>query len=132
MKILIVDDSRVIRVQLAKVLREANQDFLLFEAENGLEALQTLSQNADINIILSDINMPDMCGMSLAKEIKAKSEYDDIEVVFFTTECSPVMKSKARELGVSAWVPKPVKAPLILAMLKRISDKIFSKKEALA
>ena len=101
------------------------------EAENGLEALEVLQKNCDVDIVLSDINMPGMCGINLVKAIREKEAYNELAIAFFTTECCPVMKLKAKQLGVLAWIPKPIKPPLIINTLSKLVDKILSKKEAL-
>ena len=70
MKILIVDDSTTIRVQLDKTLKESKKGFQVYEAENGVQALNVLKDNPDIKIVISDINMPEMDGITLAEFVK--------------------------------------------------------------
>ena len=132
MKILVVDDSKTTRVQIERTIRESLQDYEIFHAENGLEALDVLQSNPGINIILSDINMPEMDGMALAQSVRKKKELNNIEILFLTTECSKDMKSEAKRIGVCAWIPKPAKPALLLNVLERVVTRIFNKNEALA
>ena len=132
MKILVVDDSKTTRVQIERTIRESLQDYEIFHAENGVEALEVLQSNPGINIILSDINMPEMDGMALAQSVRKKKELNNIEILFLTTECSKDMKSEAKRIGVCAWIPKPAKPALLLNVLERVVTRIFNKNEALA
>ena len=132
MKILVVDDSKTTRVQIERTIRESLQDYEIFHAENGVEALEVLQSNPGINIILSDINMPEMDGMALAQSVRKKKELNNIEILFLTTECSKDMKSEAKRIGVCAWIPKPAKPALLLSVLERVVTRIFNKNEALA
>ena len=132
MKILVVDDSKTTRVQIERTIRESLQDYEIFHAENGVEALDVLQSNPGINIILSDINMPEMDGMALAQSVRKKKELNNIEILFLTTECSKDMKSEAKKIGVCAWIPKPAKPALLLSVLERVVTRIFNKNEALA
>mgnify|MGYP001423590768 FL=1 len=132
MKILVVDDSKTTRVQIERTIRESLQDYEIFHAENGLEALDVLQSNPGINIILSDINMPEMDGMALAQSVRKKKELNNIEILFLTTECSKDMKTEAKRIGVCAWIPKPAKPALLLNVLERVVTRIFNKNEALA
>ena len=75
------------------------------EAENGLEALEVLQKYCDVDIVLSDINMPGMCGINLVKAIREKEAYNELAIAFFTTECCPVMKLKANNLAF--WLGSP-------------------------
>tara|TARA_B100000029_G_scaffold134950_1_gene129319 strand:- start:89 stop:487 length:399 start_codon:yes stop_codon:yes gene_type:complete len=132
MKILVVDDSKTTRVQIERTIRESLQDYEIFHAENGVEALEVLQSNPGINIILSDINMPEMDGMALAQSVRKKKELNNIEILFLTTECSKDMKTEAKRIGVCAWIPKPAKPALLLNVLERVVTRIFNKNEALA
>ena len=124
MKILIVDDSTTIRVQLDKTLKESKKGFQVYEAENGVEALNVLKDNPDIKIVISDINMPEMDGITLAEFVKKNETLKNLEIVLLTTECSPKMKVKAKEAGVMAWIPKPAKPLLLLGIIEKIKVKM--------
>lgn len=105
MKILIVDDSKAMRMMVAKNLREAGFSAHTFiEAGNGKEALQAI-QDASPDVVLSDWNMPEMNGYQLLEEIgRAKI---DVKFGFVTTESTDEMREKARLAGALFLIAKP-------------------------
>lgn len=118
-KILIVDDSSMIRHIVSKAARKAGYDVI--EASNGKEGLSQLSKNESISLILSDINMPIMGGIEMISKIKEDEYTKFIPVVMLTTEDSDELKQKGRDLGVKAWMVKPFNETTFLkAMMKLI------------
>lgn len=118
-KILIVDDSSMIRLVVTKAARKAGYEVI--EASNGKEGLEELTKNDQISLILSDINMPIMDGIEMVTQIKKDDNTKFIPVVMLTTEDSDALKKKGRELGVKAWMVKPFnEKTFIKAMMKLI------------
>ena len=117
-KILIVDDSNLIRSVTAKATEEAGHEpILAINGEDGLEILRS----EEIDLIFSDVNMPVMDGIEMVKQIKQDDSLKFIPIVMFTTESDPDLKAKGRELGVKAWMVKPFsKEKFILAIKKLI------------
>ena len=68
MEVLVVDDSKTVRINLRKILLTDN--FKVLEAENGLEALKVLEDNENIQLVVSDLNMPEMDGMTFIREAR--------------------------------------------------------------
>jgi two-component system chemotaxis response regulator CheY len=111
--VLIVDDSAAIRKILQRVLRQT--DVLIgevFEAGDGVEALKVMN-NHKVGLVLSDINMPNMDGLQLLGEIKAKSEWKSVPIVMITTEGSHNKVVEAVTLGAAGYVRKPFTAEQI-------------------
>jgi two-component system, chemotaxis family, chemotaxis protein CheY len=107
LNVLIVDDSAAIRKILQRVLGQASMPIShIFEAGDGLEALELLKANK-INLILSDINMPNMDGLQFLSNVRAKPEWNDVPVVMITTEGSHSKVMEAVQLGASGYVRKP-------------------------
>lgn len=107
MKLLIVDDSTTMRKIIMRGIRQSGfkvDEFL--EAGNGKEALQVLSSNG-VDIVLTDVNMPEMNGLELLEAIRSSEETKDIPVVIITTEGSENVIEKAKQLGVSGFIRKP-------------------------
>ena len=105
--ILVADDSGTMRQVIKKIVGMSGVpvgEFL--EAENGKEAL-TVLEDAWVDVILSDINMPEMDGMQFLKEVKSHDIYKTIPVIFITTEASDARMEEAKKLGVSGYVKKP-------------------------
>ena len=106
MKILIVDDSPPIRKDFVDLLKDF-VELTVIEAENGLLGLEVLKENKDTSLIISDIEMPVMDGFGFIEKVKSNEETDNIPVVFYTTKMSPDHTKRARQLGVTMYLPKP-------------------------
>ncbi len=111
--VLIVDDSSTMRKIVSRALRQAGIDFSeILEAGDGQEALDALNSN-QVDIVLSDINMPNMNGLEF---LKAKSEDEgikDIPVVMISTETGADIIDQAKALGAKGAVKKPFTPDLI-------------------
>ena len=113
MNILVVDDSTAIRKILIRVLRQTALDIgEIFEARDGVEALDTLRQHS-FNLVLSDINMPNLDGLGLLAELKNTPAWRSLPVVMITTEGSEEKVSQAIRLGSAAYIRKPFTAEQI-------------------
>ena len=111
--VLIVDDSAAIRKILRRVLDQA--DVLLdkvHEAGDGLEALEIL-KSVSVQLILCDINMPNMDGIELLQRLKANEALRSVPVLMVTTEGSQARVMQALELGAAGYVKKPFTAAQI-------------------
>ena len=105
--VLIVDDSAAIRKILQRMLGQAGVTLgKVVEAGDGVEALERLKVQP-VNLILSDINMPNMDGIQLLTELKSKAESKHIPVIMITTEGGEAKVMEALELGASGYVRKP-------------------------
>jgi two-component system chemotaxis response regulator CheY len=105
MKVLIVDDSRVMRQIVSRTLRQAGYtDLLLLEAANGLEAYE-LVQTHQPDLVLSDWNMPEMNGYDLLKSLRGRGH--GVPFGFVTSEGTQEMRSKAQAAGALFLVEKP-------------------------
>jgi two-component system chemotaxis response regulator CheY len=117
LNILIVDDSTAIRKILIRVLRQTQLAIgQVFEAQDGLEALEVV-RTTPLNLILSDINMPNMDGLSLLAELKASDRWRDLPVVMFTTEGGEQKVARALQLGSAGYIRKPFTAEQIQAKI---------------
>ena len=113
LNVLIVDDSAAIRKILERVLRHT--DFHLgdvIEAGDGREALSKLS-GANVGLILSDINMPNMDGLELLQHIKANDQWKTVPIIMVTTEGSQDKVMQAIQLGATGYIRKPFTADQI-------------------
>lgn len=105
--VMIVDDSAAIRKILKRVLDQAGITLgVVVEAGDGVEALEKLKQQP-VNLILSDINMPNMDGIQLLTELKAKGDSKHIPVIMITTEGGEAKVMEAVQLGAAGYVRKP-------------------------
>ncbi len=122
MKILVVDDCPTTRKLLGLYLRGKGYDLVF--AENGLDALEKLSRE-NINLILSDLNMPYMDGLEFLRSVRSDSKLSHIPFLMVTTESDEEEKKRALDAGANAYLVKPVTADVILRHIKDILRNIF-------
>jgi two-component system chemotaxis response regulator CheY len=123
MKILVVDDDKTTRKLLSLFLK--GKGYEVVTAENGLDAMEKLGIDS-INLIVSDMNMPYMDGIELAKNLKSDQGWSSIPIIMITTEADEEDKKKAFEAGVDDYLVKPANADQINDSIKKILKKIFS------
>jgi two-component system chemotaxis response regulator CheY len=118
-KILIVDDSASMRKIVIRVLRQADivADTFL-EASSGNEGLQRLSTDPDVQLVLSDLNMPEMNGIDFVKAVRTRHDKEQLPMVMVTTEGGELMAQSALSCGANAYVTKPFTAKSIRAALE--------------
>lgn len=117
-KILVVDDSEIIRVQLKADLEEAGHEVV--QGGDGVEGLNALEANKDVALVISDVNMPEMDGLTMCEKLHSNPEFSHIPIIMLTTQSSPDMKARGKENGVVAWVTKPYKSKALLAGTEKI------------
>jgi two-component system chemotaxis response regulator CheY len=117
-KILVVDDSEIIRFQLAEDLSAEGHEVL--QAVDGLNGLEVISEHDDIKLIICDVNMPEMDGITMCEQVSKDESRNKIPIVMLTTQNSPEMKAKGKAYGVVAWVTKPYKAAALLGGVKKL------------
>lgn len=116
--ILIVDDSESIREVVSFTLE--NEGYNVLIAVDGKDALKYLD-GKDIDLIITDLHMPEMDGIELIKEVRKMPTYQRIPILFLTTESQATRKMEAKDAGATGWIIKPfVPAKLIGALNKVI------------
>ncbi|QSI76370.1 MULTISPECIES: response regulator [Niveibacterium] len=115
--ILIVDDSFSLRRTLAIALKGAGYDVI--EAGDGKEALGCLD-GRKFNLIISDVNMPNMDGISFVKAAKQLPNYRFTPVIMLTTETDQSKIAEGKAAGVRAWVVKPFQPPALLDAVAKL------------
>lgn len=114
--ILIVDDSESIR-EVVKFTLE-NEGFDVLVGNDGKDALKFLDGRT-LDMVITDLHMPEMNGIELIKEVRVKEDYKRIPILFLTTESQAQKKNEAKEAGATGWIVKPfVPAKLIEAVNK--------------
>lgn len=111
--VLIVDDSAAIRKILQRVLKQSEVPLgNILEAGDGVQALEVLKSNP-VDLVLTDINMPNMDGLQLLAQIKSNAQWSGIQVVMITTEGNQARVMEAVGLGAAGYVKKPFTADQI-------------------
>jgi len=103
--VLIVEDSKSIRSMMRVLLEEAG-DYFFVEAGNGFEALKALPTRR-FDLIITDINMPDINGLELISYVKSNPTYRDIPLIIVSTEKSEEDKKRGLALGAVGYIVKP-------------------------
>lgn len=120
-KILIVDDSETLRSQLKKHLEEGGHKVI--EAYDGINGLEVLGANKDVQLILADVNMPRMDGLVMCEKVHEMPEFGKVPIFMLTTESNPEMKTKGKASGVIAWITKPYVVAKLLAAVDKVTQK---------
>ena len=106
--IMIVDDSAVMRKILERSLRQTRVPIAaVVEAGDGAEALQKLREDGGIQVIFSDVNMPNMDGLEFLKQVKDSEQFKQLPVVMVTTEGAESKVLQALALGATGYIRKP-------------------------
>lgn len=124
MNILVVDDCQTTRKLLGHYLKSRGYNVVF--AENGLDALEKLGAS-DINLILTDLNMPYMDGMELIKTLRSDPNWSNIPILMITTENDDIEREKAFSSGVNGYVVKPITGDTIAQNIKNILKDFFAK-----
>ena len=115
--ILIVEDDKDLQVLLKNILR---QDYDLTLADNGLEALQDIEKIGKPDLIISDIMMPVLDGMSMVDAIKKHRGTENIPVIFLTAKSTPKDVIEGINVGAKYYITKPFKIDELISKIKRI------------
>lgn len=116
--ILIVEDSTTTRSLIRAVIEELG-DFNIVEAPTGFDALKLLPAQ-DFDLVVTDINMPDINGLELINFVRSNQRYSNIPLIIVTTERSEEDKKRGMALGASAYVTKPFKAPELQDIVRKV------------
>jgi len=121
-RILIVDDSSVTRKVLKKTIGMIDLPVEeIIEAGNGLEGLDLLSEHS-VDVVLADINMPEMNGMEMAAAILANPATAGVPVVIISTHAEDIRINELRSQGVKAYIHKPFTAETIRDVLSEVLE----------
>ena len=105
MRILVVDDSRVMRAYVRGALK-GSFDCTVVEASSGFEALRLLPRD-DYDLVVTDINMPDINGLELIRFVRKSERHRDVPIVIISTQSAKRDRQRAFELGASDYLSKP-------------------------
>ncbi|MBA3531323.1 MAG: response regulator [Ardenticatenales bacterium] len=117
--ILIVDDSSSIRKMIEFTLR--SKGYPVLAVEDGQAALELLGREA-IRLIILDVNMPRLDGLSLLRLVREHPEWGALPVLMLTTEDQPADRERAMEIGASDYLPKPFKPTQLLEYVAALLD----------
>lgn len=116
-KILAVDDSVSIRQMVSHTLRDAGYD--VETANDGKDALNKIT-GTKFDVVISDVNMPNMGGFELVEALRKTPQYKFIPILMLTTETSSDKKQQGKSAGATGWLVKPFNPETLLKTLKRV------------
>lgn len=115
---LTVDDSKTIREMVAFTLK--NNGFEVLEAEDGKQALSVLADK-DVNVIITDLNMPNMDGFELMRQLRANPKYKFTPILMLTTESDDAKKAIGKEAGATGWIVKPFNPEKLVQVVNKVT-----------
>ena len=117
-QILVVDDSSTVRNEVGDFLRKNGLDVAY--AVDGRDGLTKLKADPAIKLIVCDVNMPNMDGLTMAEKVRGELGNAAVNIVMLTTENSPSMKERGKAAGIKGWIVKPFNGEAVLGSFKKL------------
>ena len=115
-KVLIVDDSSTVRNEVSSYL--SGQGIDVSTAVDGVDGLAKIQQDPNLKLVLCDVNMPNMDGLTMVEKVKQSGKV--ISIIMLTTESNPNMKQRGKDAGVKGWIVKPFNGEAAIAGIKKM------------
>ena len=115
MRALVIDDSRAVRIIIGNILREIGMEVV--EAGNGIEGLEQIRLNPDVELVLVDWNMPGMDGLEFIRTVRARRLCDGVRILMVTSESEGSQVARAISAGANEYVMKPFTKDVLVAKL---------------
>ena len=116
-RIMTVDDSASVRQMVAFTLKGAGYEVV--EAVDGKDALSKLQGNP-VNMVITDLNMPNLDGIGLIRGVRANAAYKFIPIIMLTTESQDTKKQEGKSAGATGWIVKPFKPEQLITVVKKV------------
>lgn len=117
-QILVVDDSSTVRNEVGDYLK--NNGLNVAFAVDGLDGLAKLKADPAIKLVVCDVNMPNMDGLTMAERVRSDLNNLAVNIIMLTTENSPMMKERGKAAGIKGWIVKPFKGDAVIATFKKL------------
>ena len=120
--VVFVDDSKTVLLtaQMAVKSLVEKGDIELKIFENPLELLEKVKDGFTYDLLITDVNMPQMNGLDMARELKANPDLKMKPILALTTENAPEKKTQAKEIGLAGWITKPFSPEKLVMGIKRV------------
>lgn len=115
--VLVVDDSTSMRQMVAFTMKEAGFDVI--EGSNGQDALSRV-EGRSVNLVITDLNMPVMDGMTLIRQLRSKAEFKFTPILMLTTESQQEKKLEGKAAGATGWIVKPFNPEQLLQVVGKV------------
>lgn len=117
--VLVVDDSAAVRQQVGMALGQAG--FEVVEAGDGKQGVSAVTNNPQIAMVISDVNMPNMNGLEMVAELKKDPANKALPIIMLTTEGQPALIKQAKDAGAVGWIVKPFNAGQLVATVQKLT-----------
>ena len=117
MKILLIEDSIDFLNKMKSFLED--MEYEVITAMDGLEGIEMIKKHPDLVLIISDVNMPNLDGISMCKRIR-KEQIQSPPIMMVTTEGSKMLRKEGEEVGGNYWLIKPVPQKMLISMVEKI------------
>lgn len=119
-QVLVVDDSSTVRNEVCAFLKDAGLSVI--PAVDGKDGLEKLRANPSIKLVVSDVNMPNMDGLTMAEKIRGDLKNPSVNIVMLTTENSPAIKERGKAAGIKGWIVKPFNGAAVISTFKKLAS----------
>ncbi len=116
-RILVVDDCDTTRKLLSYIIRDRGH--VILGASNGIEALEVLASNP-VDLVITDLNMPQMDGFELSRNLRGSEAYMNIPIVMVTTEAGEIDRKMGIDAGVTTFLTKPISPQKLLYEIEKL------------
>jgi two-component system, chemotaxis family, chemotaxis protein CheY len=117
-RIMTVDDSSTVRQMLSFTLEDAGYEVL--EAVDGVDAMQKFAAGERVDMLITDLNMPNMDGIELIRSVRKDATNRFIPIIMLTTETQESKRQEGKSAGASGWIVKPFKPQQVLAVVRMV------------
>lgn len=117
-RILTVDDSPTMRKMIEMTVKTGGYDVV--EAADGQAALELL-KNCSVDLVISDINMPNLNGIDLTRQLRANPKFAKTPIILLTTESDPEKKQEGKAAGATGWIVKPFNPVKLIDAVRRVA-----------
>lgn len=117
-QILVVDDSSTVRDEVAGFLKRNGLD--VATAVDGKDGLSKLRGDPKVKLVISDVNMPNMDGLTLVKNLRTLPDYKFTPLLMLTTESTPEKKAEGKAAGATGWLVKPFNPEQLIATIQKV------------
>lgn len=117
-QVLVVDDSSTVRNEVCDFLK--SHGLSVSSAVDGKDGLDKLKADSGIKLVISDVNMPNMDGLTMAEKVRTDLKNAAVNIIMLTTENSPAMKERGKAAGIKGWIVKPFNGDAVIASVKKL------------
>jgi two-component system chemotaxis response regulator CheY len=117
-QILVVDDSSTVRNEVGEFLQKNGLSVAF--AVDGRDGLAKLKADPSVKLVVCDVNMPNMDGLTMAEKVRGELGNASVNIVMLTTENSPGMKERGKAAGIKGWIVKPFNGAAVIGSFKKL------------